>query len=243
MGNFLLKNTNRQTPGGMWFYEPRLKLRVNRYSSFHTIVDSVIQARLANPSITQQFKLATDRASVEREVSEFNAEDCRARGYEDYITPLAREGKKEAFFPQPPNPVRRPPRLQGGVAQVAQAVAVGKVMVDFVTKEEAVGQDHAEKRAAICAKCPRNLKANLLDWFTVAAATAIRATYELKTGMGLKTSNDDNLGLCEACGGCPMGLKVWIPIAKIWPHLTAEDKDWLDASCWIPPEATAAELP
>lgn len=94
----------------------------------------------------------------------------------------------------------------------------------------------AEKRAAVCAKCPVNEpESNWVHKFTGTIAETVRQQLEIKNKLELKTSQDDKLHICAGCG-CTLGLKVWVPLAHIIRHTDAETMEKFDGDCWIPTE-------
>ena len=92
-----------------------------------------------------------------------------------------------------------------------------------------VEQALADKRAAICATCPKNVEGS---WYTVAPATLIKETLEARKDLKLETPSDSQLKSCAVCK-CLMRLKVWVPLqyitANTKPEIMAEFPQW----CWI----------
>lgn len=99
---------------------------------------------------------------------------------------------------------------------------------------ECVDIKEAERRAAICAVCPKNHRTEgwLLGLFTRPAIRGIRMQLERKCDMRLETSLDPLLGLCTACF-CVLILKVWTPPEMILKHLKPKTKAKLHPDCWI----------
>src|SRR5205814_9563165 len=88
--------------------------------------------------------------------------------------------------------------IANGVSTIAEwEIAGGRV----------VTQGEANARAAVCVKCPKNVRADLLSFFTKQAARLIALQLETKNNMKLATPLDVELGMCEACG-CVNKLKV-----------------------------------
>ena len=81
-----------------------------------------------------------------------------------------------------------------------------------------VEQALADKRAAICATCPKNAEGS---WYTVAPATLIKETLEARKDLKLETPSDSQLKSCAVCK-CLMRLKVWVPLQYITAHTKPE---------------------
>lgn len=95
-----------------------------------------------------------------------------------------------------------------------------------------VPQEEAERRAAICAACPKNIHA---DWCSGCFLTSLTAS---AVGMvsGWKTSQDDKLQSCQVCG-CRLSLKVHTPLEAM--RYRELDGLWPE-HCWARPETTEA---
>jgi len=96
-----------------------------------------------------------------------------------------------------------------------------------------VDKQIAEERAAICITCPKNVA---LRWWEAMTkdpiAEAMRVALEVKHGMVISTSKDEQLGVCQICGCC-LPLKVHVPMEHIKDVL--KDNSFSDAPdyCWI----------
>ncbi len=215
-----LRDRNKQIPYGLKFTEQHTGWKAPSYASFDTIVRGIIANRMGNPAQTAQRHLSTDYDQVAREVDYYNALACQQMSWGDYIVNDAGLAP-----PSPPKTMRLSDRLR--------AVAGGaEITVDFVTKDEAVPQSLSEARAEVCVKCPLNEKGDWLSWFTVPVSEAIRKTMQLKKNMGLSTSKDPELHVCEACL-CPLKLKVHFPIERIVEKLDPDVRGRLHPQCWI----------
>ena len=130
-----------------------------------------------------------------------------------------------------------PPRAQPSFFQRARNVVVGaETLVDWITSgAEAVPPPQANARAAICAACPLNEAGDLLKFFTLPVAAAIRRAYNLRRDWKLETAFDERLGVCGACD-CVTKLLVHIPLATKLAHISAPAKAKLNSSCWITAE-------
>lgn len=184
--------------------------------------------RLANP----RFNLATDVDAIGNELDLFTC---------------VRIANNPAYCTGGPVPkAQRPPR--GRVAGVAQAVVesagavvekakkyvsgVGVLLSWLGSGGKAVSQEQAEKRAAVCAVCPKNEPGGLDSFFTAIAAEKIRSQLALRNEMDMKTSQDTKLNVCTACL-CQTKLKVHVPIAHVLARLKPEMKSQLHQDCWI----------
>lgn len=90
----------------------------------------------------------------------------------------------------------------------------------------------ANRRADICAACPKNERGNLENWFTVFASETIRKQIASAQDLKLTTQSDAKLGVCTACL-CPLKLKVHVPLENIKNHLPDRIRTALDPRCWV----------
>lgn len=236
-----LKSRQNPIPHGNQFYDPVLKWRARANMSFQGIVDGLQIARLANPGLTKSKGLATDKNQIAAEVDLYLATICKANGWVDYY--LEGDGGSPVPFPQGRNPrlatSRQPIPPNPLVQKLANVVGGSSTLVDWITSgAEAVPQEQAEARAAVCVKCPLNGKGGWERWFTQPVSNALNATFLRKNGMKLQTTHDADLGVCTACD-CPMGLKVWMKLESFYGHMTDDAKARLDAACWIRSETIA----
>jgi hypothetical protein len=90
-----------------------------------------------------------------------------------------------------------------------------------------VSQEEAERRAAICAKCPMNVSGEFCN--TCFLRGMVASTVALVTGW--KTSRDAELKTCGVCG-CELRVKLMMPVE------TMDDKalrdQWVEG-CWMRP--------
>lgn len=232
-----LRDRNKQIPYGLKFTEQHTGWKSPSYASFDTIVRGIIANRMGNPAQTAQRHLSTDYDQVAREVDYYNALACQQMSWGDYIV-------NDAGLAPPSLPKTMPP-----ISRLRAVAGAANVLVDFVTKDEAVPQALSESRAAVCTSmlrdaegnvkpCPFNEKGDWLSWFTVPVSEAIRKTMQLKTNMGLSTSKDPELHVCSACL-CPLKLLVHFPIEKKLKSLTLESKAALHPNCWVLSEEKA----
>lgn len=201
---------------------------------FKASVDAIIKHRLANPAITAKHSLATDPYAVAEELKTFT----RLR--------LGMPPPASSFFQWG----RSPSRQDGAVAAAGSGFfrKITRVGTGITTLADWLGSDGtpvantlAEQRAGICAgtddksKCPLNNKGDLLSIFTKPAADLIRRQIEEKKKMNLRTTKDSELGTCDACG-CPLELKVHVPLKFIKTHMKEPEASQLDPRCWIKKE-------
>lgn len=90
----------------------------------------------------------------------------------------------------------------------------------------------AEKRATQCVNCPMHNSGDIVSIFIKPVADLIRRMIEERNKLNLKTSQDDKLSVCDACG-CPMKLKVHVPIQFIRDNIKPTEFDQLVPECWI----------
>lgn len=89
----------------------------------------------------------------------------------------------------------------------------------------------ANRRAEVCAHCPRNrIQSYRSRWGDYAAVVVSLASW--LRGKHLKTAFDHELGVCEACD-CPMRVKVWCPKGIILRHMPSESQEKLWEKCWL----------
>ena len=260
-----LKNRQVSIPGGLKYYDARLRWEaaknVGSQPSFDTLVNAVISVRKAN----RLSGVSTDYNAVADEVDEFNATLCDKMGWHDYIIGATTRGTSmPPFNPQPLSRLGAPARVAGGGSPVAipkdspflkpyEAPKVSGAIKDAVSsvKKLAAGaatlldweeqqmphvpQELAEKRASVCAVCPKNIQGkHLSEYFTAPAAAMIKERLERMKQLDLHTSHDEKLQTCDACL-CQMRLKVWFPMALVLKRLTKERRAELNQDsprCW-----------
>ncbi len=114
------------------------------------------------------------------------------------------------------------------VAQATNYLAIRKSW--FGDGGEPVSTELAQSRASVCLICPMNYKG---DWlWNMVTQLAINAQFRLRKMMNLKVNGEENLKTCEACG-CPIKLKVFVPISHIQRHTSVEQLTKYDTNCWI----------
>lgn len=217
--------SHTQTPPGGWqFYQPQTKWSAPNpiANTFDQQVTNIIKHRLANPATTVQFKLATDFNSVAAELDSYTR---------------TRLGMPALSFPKPMPPPSVPQLsavAQAGVAAVKKIAAGAALLMEW---EESgmppVDASLSQKRADICATCPKNEQGkSLTDYFTGPLSEKMRARFARLFAMNLTTTQDDKLQVCSACL-CPLRLKVHTPMELITKRLKPEQRAELDPRCWI----------
>lgn len=180
-------------------------------------IKAIRQVRLANPAISAKHKLSTDYEIIRKELHDFQY----ARG----------------ALPRPLQPTffeRSRSRLPEGVVAAAinlkRAAQGTAVVLDWLTSGgKPVAAELAEKRAAICVECPKNVDGS---WYTVAPAELIRNTLESRKDLVLRTPYDDRLKSCDVCK-CLNRLKVWCPMEHIVNKTKPETMAEFPKHCWI----------
>lgn len=200
---------------------------------FDSSVKAIIKHRIDNKAISIKHNLSTDYGAVARELKEFN----RFRlGIPN--EPPAPEGAP-GFFQGSRN-------SQDGEAAAAEVSVFRKIvrtgtgastLADWLGDGGIpVAPELAESRAAICVKCPKHKAGDFLSLFTGPVANLIRRQLDERREMKLSTSHDDTLSFCDACG-CPLKLKVHVPLSYIKKHIQQPEFSQLDPNCWIIREA------
>lgn len=115
-----------------------------------------------------------------------------------------------------------------GIEAISDWIGDGAVPVSSVL---------AEFRATRCTKsdngkpCPHNTAPGWWNTAKSAVADWIKKELEVKNGMRLFTSQDQELHMCDVCGCCPR-LKVWTPLKHIKQHTPIETIKRFPAFCW-----------
>ena len=114
-----------------------------------------------------------------------------------------------------------------GLKRAASGTAV--VMDWLASGGSAVAQELANKRATVCATCPRNVDG---AWYTTAPAELIKKTLEARADLKLETPDDAALKSCDVCK-CLNRLKVWTPLEFILNKTKPEIMAEFPSFCWI----------
>ena len=206
-------------PSGGWQFRQAQTGWTNPHAmvGFDASVKAIIQHRLANKAITAKHKLATHPAAVADELETFTRLRC---GIPVQAPP--------SFFQQSSSHL--PSRVVAVAGHIKRAAQGAAVILDWLTSGGApVAQELAEKRAATCVACPKNVPG---DWYTVKPAEIIKATLEARKDLKLETSQGEKLKSCDVCK-CLMPLKVFTPLAFILSHTKPEVMNEFPSNCWI----------
>ena len=188
-------------------------------------IDAIRKHRLTNTAITSKHKLSTDPKAIEQELIEFQ----RARGA------LPQEQVSPSFFARSRNSL--PARVSEAAVAIKRAAQGTAVVLDWLTSGGApVDQELANKRAAICIGCVKNVDGS---WYTVAPAELIKSTLEARKDLTLVTPSDAALKSCDVCK-CLNRLKVWCPLPHILSKTKPEIMAEFPAFCWIKCESASA---
>jgi hypothetical protein len=205
-------------PNGGWAFRQPQTGFVNPMNmvGFRASVESIVKHRLANPAITAKHQLATDYNAVAEELKTYT----RLR----LGIPLP---APPSFFHHSSSLSSRVVAAAADIKRAAQGTAV---LVDWLSSGgQPVEQALADKRAAICATCPKNVEG---DWYTVAPATLIKETLEARKDLKLETPSDAQLKSCDVCK-CLLRLKCWVPLQYITAHTKPEVMAEFPSHCWI----------
>lgn len=218
-------------PNGGWkFYAPQTKWSTPMPlgSTFQQTVDQIIQHRLKNQSITRRHKLSTNWSEVANELENFTR---RRLGLAEESPP---KWEPTQLSSEPPAAVGVVEGFLASTGRRLKAAVTGiKVYIDtFGETGRPVEIAEAERRAAICAGCPKNEKGDWKSFFTEEAAAHIMGVFSILRDLDLKTSQDEKLGVCSACL-CPLKQKVHVKLEHVLRHTNEETKARLDPSCWV----------
>lgn len=188
---------------------------------FDASVDAIRKVRLANPAVTAKNNLSTDPVAIGNELETYT----RARLGIPVVPP--------SFFQ--PSSSRLPSRVLAAAADIRRAAQGTAVPLDWIQAGgDPVATDLANKRAATCVACPKNVTG---AWYIEAPAellkAAIKGWQKLKgSTFNFETNQGDKLKSCDVCK-CLMRLKVFCPLdiilSKSKPEVLAE----LPPNCWI----------
>lgn len=234
-----LKNESTEfPPGGLQFFQPEFGWRNTKAAtetlwSWDGLVMAITNLRRANAA--RYPKLATDRATIIRQISEQNAfRIANMEGAETYLAPLPAESPATGGSASNPQMGQRiASSLKGAAGRVELLARGGASLGEWLLKENGtpVAPELAEARAGICVVCPKNNMEGLDSWFTKPAAALIKRKLEARNDLKLATTHDAKLGTCEACL-CQLHLAVHQPLAIKLKNLSASAKANLDPKCW-----------
>lgn len=228
-----LKSRTMHPPYGFRFLQPEAGQTVEFEGSFNHVVEQVIMLRKANPFLCERHGWRTDTAAVEAEVDAYNTARCINGGWLDFILP-------DEPSPVPTYTVQEPKKKLVHAVDAVKRVSAGvALLVDWLgSGGKPVDAALSEKRAMVCASCPKNDGGDWKAYFTEPIADKIRVQLEMKNDLQLRTAHDAHLTVCSACD-CPLQLKVHVPLPYILEHTSADTKTRLDPRCWITSEEGA----
>lgn len=115
------------------------------------------------------------------------------------------------------------------IIQIVRHYVEAKEIISNWAKDGAVivRPQIAATRAAICIKCPLNIRKGFASRLV---ATFIRWAIEWKYGTTLTLPKTQNLGRCSVCY-CESDLKIWLPLENIKPADSERKK--YDENCWL----------
>lgn len=209
-----------------------LKFQSRPYSSFDTIVQDLMRQVRSNILISRKYNYPTDRHKIEDWVDSYQADLCEKAGWLDYIDV---GGDYPTGGTAPPKWIPAASLAKYGAKLVAGAASLLSWLGEGMTP---VPSEKAQSRSVVCASCPKNRRAGLQDVFVRSTSEMIRRQIEFAHDVGLKTSNDGAIGICDACA-CPLRLMVHVPIQNKLSHLDKETYDSLDEKCWVRAEKEA----
>lgn len=228
-----LKSRQMQIPNGYRFVQPETNWQPRRYSSFDSIVTSLISHRKGRPDLMAKHNWSIDYDVVAEEVERFNVNRCQKHGWNNYLD----EADFGGGAPPKQMPLSQADQRQVSAAagRVTKIWAGVKTLNEWIDSGEApVDQELSNSRALVCSKCPKNGEGDMTSWFTRPAAAAIKRQIEKLEHKKLSTPYDSAINICEVCL-CPMRLKVFTPIKFIKAHITDAVFDELPRSprCWM----------
>ena len=222
----MLKNRNNLPPGGYVFYQPETGWSPNPWVSFDDQVKAIVEHRQANP----RFNLSTNSSEVAQQLDDYTTLRLeKIPGGNNWLVPNASAPPPESFQRHLPH---RPAVGAAGVADYAKDVVAGIGLWTEWFGSKPVDKKTAEKRAAICVDCPKNVRGNWMQKFSEAAGTELLSIMGSMKKQKMQTKHDDSLGVCGVCN-CPMKAKVWSPMDLIQKHMRDEHRPELWEKCWI----------
>jgi len=221
-----LKSLTAHPPYGFQFLQPETGQTTPFTGSFNYVVEQTMILRQANPFLCERHGWRTDAAGVEYDVEQYNVARMIAGGWLDFIiqddAPVAAPAQKKTTIPFG-SAVGSVKRVAAGVAVLVEWLGNGAKPVDHVL---------ADRRASVCATCPKNDGGDFTKYFTQPIADKIRTQLEIRGDLQLRTPHDEKLTICSACD-CPLKLKVWVPLEHVLAHTSEDTKTKLDPRCWI----------
>lgn len=215
-------DTHRFPNGGWQFRQPQTNwTNPMAMVGFDASVQAIVKHRSANKAISLKHNLSTNPAVVKDELLKFTR---------------ARLGIPEpSNVPFPASSSHNPSVVGAVAADIKRAAQGTTVALDWIQAGgEPVAQDLAERRAAICVACPKNVRG---AWFTEAPANLLRSAIKGWQSLrgntfAFETAQGDKLKSCDVCK-CLMQLKVFCPLDHILQRTKPEIMAEFPPNCWI----------
>lgn len=225
-----LKSRTAHPPHSFRFLQPETGQASEFVGSFNFVVEQVVRLRKANPFLCERHGWSTDVVAVENEVDAYNTARCIAGGWKDFV--VMDDGNPAPLYVMPAQK-KTMGVLRSAVAGGSKVAAGVAILLDWLGNSgKPVAQEIADRRAGICAECPKNGNGGITSYFTQPIADKIKTQMEIRGELQLRTPHDEKLGVCEACL-CPLKLKCWTPMEHIIVHTSDEVKKDLHPCCWI----------
>jgi len=219
-----LKSRTKFPPGSFQMIHPEAGQKEPWKGSFSEIVSKELVFRSKNPVLVQKNGWSLNIEDIEGDVDFYNSQRMIAGGFLNFVE---LEGevpaqKKTGLFAN----------VASAAAKVKTALAIYRDLLGPDGK--VVAKEESERRAAICVQCPKNdIAGGLKKYFIKEAAREIMLVAGMLKDINVSTSQDDNLGVCEACE-CPMAVKVHVSNEILKKHISPDQVSKLHESCWIP---------
>jgi len=221
-----LKSRTKFPAGGFHVLVPEAGMKAPFAGSFNEAVQFLYNFRRKNPALVQKNGWSLDIHDIEEDVDLYNAQRMVAAGYLNFVDiegeiPVQKKTSSGLFR-----------SVANAAAKAKTALAIYRDL--FGPEGKVVAKEEAERRAAICVKCPQNdIAGGLTKYFLKEAAHEIMAVAGMLKDMDVTTSQDSKLGVCQACD-CPMIAKVHVSNEILKKNIKPDQIAKLDPSCWIP---------
>lgn len=196
-----LRDASHDVPGGWWYIQPETQFRVVG-NTFVELLNKIKEHRVGN-----ELPIGTN----------FNAEIQAA------ICERLGDDTKEWCTPYDPEDQRLAPPRRMSWQDAMRFLATVKAIV--MTGNAFTDQAEAERRAAICANCPKNV--------AIDTCPVCRGLKAMVTGVigQRRTAVDNRLRGCEVCG-CELKAAVHVDLAAQQAAMSDELNEQFPAHCW-----------
>lgn len=209
---------------------PELGMKFPIKGSFNEVCIAFQRLIRANPGPAQKagWPAADDFDAVADWVDGHNASRLLALGYVDFVD----DGTgADVFYDAEYHNAQKKTSLANVAGRLSAGAALWAEL--FGPAGRTVQPEIAERRAAVCAVCPKNDTAtSLFNIFVAATARALGGLFSMMKENNLSTSYDDRLGVCTACL-CPMKSKVFVELPQALKHMDEATLSRLHEDCWI----------